>query len=359
VAPDAPCLHRSPGLPVAAAFAIRDGFFGNLLVPSTPHPFGTTRKHEEGESIVAVRLIPRLGAHMSIAGGLHLAFGRLSQVEGEALQVFLRNERRWQTAPLTEEAVARFREAHEETGRLPIAAHDSYLINLAAPDPLLQERSMAAFADELERAEALGIPFLVTHPGSHLGQGVEAGLERFVQGMDRAIALSRTSSVLVLIETTAGQGTNLGSTFEEIAFILGRSHNGDRLGVCLDTCHCFASGYDLRTPEVYEETVRLFERTVGLERLKFVHLNDSRGDLGSRLDRHEHIGKGKIGLAGFQLLLNDLRFREHPMVLETPKGKDLKEDKRNLKVLRSLARLEPGESTRRKAPRPQRPRAED
>jgi deoxyribonuclease-4 len=298
---------------------------------------------------VAVRLMPRLGAHMSIAGGLHLAFDRLSQVGGEALQMFLRNERRWQTAPLTGEAVARFREAHEETGRLPIAAHDSYLINLAAADPLAQERSVAAFADELERAETLGIPFLVTHPGSHLGHGVEAGLERFVQGTDRAIALSRTSSVLVLIETTAGQGTNLGSAFEEIAFILGRSHHGDRLGVCLDTCHCFASGYDLRTPEVYEETVRRFDRTIGLKRLRFLHLNDSKGGLGSRLDRHEHIGKGKIGLAGFQLLLNDLRIREHPMVLETPKGKDLKEDKKNLKVLRSLMSPEVGGDWRRRS----------
>jgi deoxyribonuclease-4 len=293
---------------------------------------------------------------MSIAGGLHLAFARLSQVGGEALQVFLRNERRWQTAPLTEEAVARFREAHEETGRLPIAAHDSYLINLAAPDPLVQERSGAAFADELEAAEALGIPFLVTHPGSHLGRGVEAGLERFVQGMDRAIALSRTSSIVVLVETTAGQGTNLGSTFEEIAFILGRSRHGDRLGVCLDTCHCFAAGYDLRTPEVYEETVRGFERIIGLRRLKFFHLNDSKGELGSRLDRHEHIGKGKIGLAGFRLVLNDVRFREHPMVLETPKGKDLKEDKKNLKVLHSLMSSEVGKGSRRKTPAPRRSR---
>ena len=298
--------------------------------------------------------MPLLGAHMSIAGGVHLAFARLSQVGGEALQVFLRNERRWQTPPLTQEAVARFRQAHEESGRMPLAAHDSYLINLAAPDPLLQERSMAAFADELERAEALGIPFLVTHPGSHLGQGVEAGLERFVQGMDRAIALSRTSSLVVLIETTAGQGTNLGSSFEEIAFILGRSRHGDRLGVCLDTCHCFAAGYDLSTPRAYEETVRGFDRIIGLRRLTFFHLNDSKGGLGSRLDRHEHIGKGKIGLAGFQLVLNDVRFRGHPMVLETPKGKDLKEDKKNLKVLRSLMSSEVGKGFRRKTHAPRR-----
>jgi deoxyribonuclease-4 len=165
--------------------------------------------------------------------------------------------------------------------------------------------------------------------------------------MDRAVAASSTSSIAVLIETTAGQGTNLGSTFEEIAFILARARYGHRLGVCFDTCHCFAAGYDLRTPETYEETMRRFHRVIGLERLKYFHLNDSKGELGSRLDRHEHIGKGKIGLAGFELLLKDARFRDHPMVLETPKGKDLKEDKKNLKVLRSLLLPEATKGPRR------------
>jgi deoxyribonuclease-4 len=273
---------------------------------------------------------------MSIAGGLDLAFARIREVKGEALQIFLRNERRWQTPPLAPDAVARFRRAHEESGHLPLAAHDSYLINLAAPDPAVRDRSIDAFTEELRRGEMLGISFLISHPGSHLGHGVEPGLERFVQGLDRAVAASSTSRIAVLIETTAGQGTNLGSTFEEIAFILGRARYGHRLGVCLDTCHCFAAGYDLRTPEAYEETMRRFHDVVGLERLKYFHLNDSTGDLGSRLDRHEHIGKGEIGLAGFELLLKDARFRDHPMVLETPKGKDLKEDKKNLKVLRSL-----------------------
>jgi deoxyribonuclease-4 len=299
--------------------------------------------------------MPLLGAHMSIAGGLHLAFARMREVKGEALQIFLRNERRWETRPLTSEAVANFRRAHEESGNFPIAAHDSYLINLAAPDPVVRDRSIGAFAEELRRGETLGISFLITHPGSHLGQGVEAGLARFVRGMDRAISASSTSSITVLIETTAGQGTNLGSTFEEIAFILGRVRHRDRLGVCFDTCHCFAAGYDLRTPETYEKTMRRFQEVIGLKRLKYFHLNDSKGSLGSRLDRHEHIGKGKIGLAGFELLLRDARFRDHPMVLETPKGKDLKEDKENLKVLRRL--ITSGASTGRtkKTARPRGP----
>ena len=273
---------------------------------------------------------------MSIAGGLHLAFTRIHEVQGEALQIFLSNQRQWQTVPLTSQMVEDFRQQWKENAYMPVAAHDSYLINLAAPDPTTLERSVAAFADELQRAAALGIPFLVTHPGSHRGVGVEAGLKRFVENMDRAITRSKTSTVMVLIENTAGQGTNLGSTFEEISFIISESQYGHGLGVCFDTSHAFAAGYDIRTQVTYEDTLSKFDQIIGLERLKFFHINDSKRPLGSRVDRHEHIGKGEIGLAGFRLLLNDPRFRQHPMVLETPKGKELKEDKKNLKVLRSL-----------------------
>ena len=283
--------------------------------------------------------MPLLGAHMSIAGGLHLAFTRIRKVKGEALQIFLSNQRQWKTPPLTSEIIEDFRLQWEMNHRMVVAAHDSYLINLAAPDPPTVEKSITAFADELVRAAALKIPFLITHPGSHRGQGVEAGLERFVHNLDSAISLSGTNTVSVIIETTAGQGTNLGSKFEEIAFILNESHYRDHLGVCFDTSHAFAAGYDLRTPETYEKTFSLFDQVIGLQRLKFFHLNDSKRPLGSRVDRHEHIGKGEIGLNGFRLLLNDPRFREHPMVLETPKGKDLKEDKKNLRVLRSLCRF--------------------
>jgi len=273
---------------------------------------------------------------MSIAGGLHLAFTRIRQVKGEALQIFLGNQRQWKTPPLTAEMIEDFRLQWQKNQRMVVAAHDSYLINLAAPDQATLEKSISAFADELVRAAALGIPFLITHPGSHRGQGVEAGLQRFVHNLDSAIRFSGTSTVSVLIETTAGQGTNLGSTFEEISFILRESLYGDRLGVCFDTSHAFAAGYDLRTPETYKETFSLFDHHIGLQRLKFFHLNDSKRPLGSRVDRHEHIGRGEIGLKGFRLLLNDPHFQDHPMVLETPKGKDLKEDKRNLRVLRSL-----------------------
>jgi deoxyribonuclease-4 len=184
---------------------------------------------------------------MSIAGGLHLAFARIREVQGESLQIFLSNQRQWKTTPLTSEVVTEFRRQWEKNNHLPVAAHDSYLINLAAPDPTTLEKSVAAFADELQRAAALGIPFLITHPGSHRGQGVEAGLERFVEN-----------------ENTAGQGTNLGSTFEEISFIISESQYGDGLGVCFDTSHAFAAGYDIRTRVTYEDTLSTFDQIIGL-----------------------------------------------------------------------------------------------
>ncbi len=280
--------------------------------------------------------MPLLGAHMSIAGGLHLAFSRIQEVRGEALQIFTSNQRQWRTAPLTLEMVTAFSEEWSKNECMPVAAHDSYLINLAAQESDQLEKSIFAFSEELRRAAKLGIPFLITHPGSHLGQGLDAGLERFVANLDRAISRSEVTEVTVLIETTAGQGSNLGSSFEEIAFILSQSIYGENLGVCFDTSHVFAAGYDLRTPETYDTTFSHFDRVIGLERLRFFHLNDSKRSLGSRVDRHEHIGKGEIGLRGFRLLLNDPRFQEHPMVLETPKGEDLKEDKKNLRVLHSL-----------------------
>jgi deoxyribonuclease-4 len=273
---------------------------------------------------------------MSIAGGLPLAFTRIRKVRGKALQIFTRNQLQWHTPSLTPEMVMRFRKEWQKSGHMPVAAHDSYLINLASPDPTVLNKSVAAFAEEIRRCDTLSIPFLITHPGSHLGQGIEKGLQLFVRNLDRAISRSTTTRVTILIETTAGQGTNLGSSFEEIAFILQQSNHGNRLGLCFDTSHAFAAGYDIRTPEVYRETFSRLDRLIGLERLKFFHLNDSRGPLGCKVDRHEHIGKGEIGLAGFRLLLNDQHFQHHPMVLETPKGKDLREDKRNLRLLRSL-----------------------
>ncbi|MBW1980467.1 MAG: deoxyribonuclease IV [Deltaproteobacteria bacterium] len=280
--------------------------------------------------------MPLFGAHMSIAGGLHLAFQRIQEVQGDTLQIFTRNQRQWRSPPLSTEEIQKFQQYRRQMHPMPVAAHDSYLTNLAAPPGELLDKSMLSFAGELQRLEALQIPFLITHPGSHLGQGREAGLKRYVRNLDQAISAAAVSQVTILIETTAGQGTNLGSSFEEIAYILENSRYSHMLGVCLDTCHIFAAGYDFRSRKAYEATFSAFDKIVGLQQLKFIHLNDSRRPLGSRVDRHQHIGAGHIGLAGFQLLVNDPRFQTHPMVLETPKGQTLLEDRKNLDTLRSL-----------------------
>jgi len=281
-------------------------------------------------------MMPLFGAHMSIAGGLHLAFERLAVVHGMALQIFTRNQRQWRVPQLSGDEAALFREHWEKNGRIAVASHASYLVNLASPDPELAEKSVAAVADELKRAETLCIPYLVMHPGSRVSGDVEEGLERFSHNLDRAIRRSGTERVLTLIENTAGQGTGLGSSFEELGYILSRSRFDSLLGICFDTSHAYAAGYDMGSPEGYHETFSHFDSIIGIKRIKFFHVNDSKRELGSRVDRHWHIGKGEIGLEGFRLLVNDSRFQNHPMVLETPKGKDLAEDRINLDILRSL-----------------------
>ncbi len=280
--------------------------------------------------------MPLLGAHMSVAGGLHLAFERIRKVRGQALQLFTKNQVQWRSPLLETEAVERFKEEWERVGPMPVAAHAGYLINLAIAGRERSDQAVNAFAEELQRTAALGIQSLITHPGSHLGEGMTAGVRNIARNLDRAMARSKSAQVMVLLETTAGQGSGVGSTFEEIAAIMERSRYSDRLGVCFDTCHTFAAGYDIRTPKAYAETMAHFDRLIGLDRIRFFHLNDSKKGLGSRVDRHQHIGKGEIGLQGFRLLLNDPRFAHHPMVLETPKGKELKEDKENLRILRAL-----------------------
>ncbi|HBI15073.1 MAG TPA: deoxyribonuclease IV [Desulfobulbaceae bacterium] len=281
--------------------------------------------------------MPYLGAHESTAGGLHLAFARIASVGGEALQIFTRNQRQWQAPPLTGEEIALFRRRWEQTACMPVASHASYLINLGSGDHEQAARSVRAFAEELHRCDLLGIPWVVIHPGSHGGDGVKAGMARVVRNLDAAITVAgEKSTVRVLLETTAGQGSGLGSRFEELGWMISHSSFAGRLGVCLDTCHIFAGGYDIRTPAAYTRTMAAFDRAVGLERLYFFHLNDSKKDLGSRVDRHEHIGRGRIGLEGFRQLLNDPCFAVKAMTLETPKGNDLVEDKENLRLLRSL-----------------------
>jgi deoxyribonuclease-4 len=280
--------------------------------------------------------MPLLGAHMSVAGGLHLAFARIREVGGQALQIFTRNQRQWRAAPVSAEEQVLFAAAWREWGKWPVAAHDSYLINLASPTKEVRDKSVAALADELTRCAALAIPFVIMHPGSHGGDGVAAGLSRMVEHLDRAFALAADAGqVMVLLENTAGQGNALGADLADIAFIINHAAHGRRLGVCLDTCHLFAAGYDFRTPAAYKQTMAEFDRLIGIDRLRFFHINDSKKGLGSRVDRHEHIGRGAIGLDGFRQLLTDPRFENHPMTLETPKGEDLAEDKVNLRVLRA------------------------
>lgn len=287
-----------------------------------------------------------LGAHMSVAGGLHLAFDRIRQVKGRALQVFTRNQRQWKAAPVSPEEKELFLAAWHDWGEWPVAAHNSYLINLASPKKEVLEKSVAALVAELERTAALGIPYLVMHPGSHGGAGVEEGLKRIVENLDKALLLAKDADrVMILLENTAGQGSALGADFAELGFLLNHSENSERLGVCLDTCHLFASGYDFRTQDTYQQTMEEFDRLVGIDRIRFFHLNDSKKELASRVDRHEHIGRGAIGEQGFRQLLTDPRFASHPMTLETPKGKELEEDRINLALLHKLQGDEQGNPT--------------
>jgi deoxyribonuclease-4 len=279
-----------------------------------------------------------LGAHISAAGGLHQAFARGEAVGCNTLQIFSKNERQWRAKPLAEEHIAQFKAEAVRSGLGPLMVHASYLINLAAPGGELWERSIEACVDEVDRCAQLGIPFLVLHPGAHTGSGTEVGIKRVATAIDRIFEAGHAGDVTLLLETTAGQGTCLGGRIEELSELLELLHHPEHVAICADTCHLFAAGYDLSTPEGYTATFDRLIELVGLDRLKAFHLNDSKGPLGSHLDRHEAIGDGQIGLEGFRQLINDARFCGLPMVLETPKGKDETEDMRNLATLRGLCR---------------------
>ncbi len=280
--------------------------------------------------------MPKFVAHMSISGGCFrcMEFGQFAGCD--VVQLFSKNERQWLGKTLTDEDIARFTEARTRTGVDPVMIHDSYLINLSSPKDDLWEKSIDAFRDELLRARLLGVPYLNTHPGSHMGTGEEVGLDRMVTALNRLGAEGAFEGVTVLLETTAGQGTNLGSKFEHLAYIIEHVEYPDAFGVCVDTCHIFAAGYDIRTPEAYAATMAEFDRIVGYDRIKALHLNDALQPLGDRKDRHAHIGEGHIGLEGFRNVVNDPRLAGLPMVLETPKGPDCKEDIDNIKRLRDL-----------------------
>ena len=281
---------------------------------------------------------PPLGAHLSIAGGVENALLTAERLGCQTVQLFTKNSNQWVGKPFGPDEPARFRRTLRRTRLRFATAHDSYLINLASPHPVLWRKSVEAFADELVRAEALGLKYLVTHPGAHVGAGEEAGLANVVRALDEVHARYPDFRVKVLLELTAGQGTCLGNRFEHLAAILALVREPKRLGVCFDTCHVFAAGYPLGTHAEYQATFAEFDRVIGLKRLKLFHLNDSKKGLGSRVDRHEHIGRGCLGPDPFRRLLNDPRFRETPMILETPKegpdGSDM--DPVNLATLREL-----------------------
>lgn len=279
---------------------------------------------------------PLLGAHMSIAGGVGEALVRGREVGAECIQIFTKSARQWAAKPYSEEEIETFRRNQRETGISVVIAHDSYLLNLGAPDERLRTRSVAGFVDELNRCEALGVPYLIAHPGSHVGAGEEAGIKTIARSLDEAHGACRGFRTMVALEITAGQGSNLGYSFEQMARIFDAVEENERLRLCFDTEHAFAAGYDLRTEEGYERTFAELDEKIGLDQVVAFHLNDSLKPFHSRVDRHQHIGKGYLGLAAFERLLNDRRFFGLPMCLETPKGPDMKEDVENLATLRGL-----------------------
>jgi len=289
--------------------------------------------------------MPRLGAHLSIAGGLPRAVDRAEASGCDALQIFTKSAGQWRARRLPTEEIARFRRRVRETAIRPVVAHNSYLINLAAASPTLRQQSFAALGEELDRAEALGLDGLVMHPGSYTSGTEQQGLDLIAGALSRLLQERPRGRTRVLLEHTAGQGTNLGHRFEHLAYIIDRLQDSSRVGVCLDTCHLLAAGYDICTVEGYTATFRRFDELVGLGRIRVLHLNDSKKPCGSRVDRHEHIGKGCLGLEPFRMLLNDRRFAKLPMLLETPKletpGSRRRSDvdpwdARNLRTLRKL-----------------------
>jgi deoxyribonuclease-4 len=282
--------------------------------------------------------MPLFGAHLSIAGGCHQALLEAQSLGCQTVQIFTKAPSQWSARPLYDEQIRLFRKTVRQTRVRLTIVHDGYLINLASPDKALYRRSVDTFLDEVNRAEALGARYLVMHPGAHLDSGEEAGLVRVAGALDEVHARCPDHAVQILLETTAGQGTTLGHRFEHLARILALVADPGRLGVCFDTCHVFAAGYALSTRSDYQSTMQQFDEVIGLSRLRAFHVNDSTKPAGSRVDRHAHLGKGEMGLEPFRLLVNDPRFRDRPMILETPKeeGENKEMDVVNLGVLRGL-----------------------
>jgi deoxyribonuclease-4 len=275
-----------------------------------------------------------LGAHVPVTGGIHNAPRNGVAIGAEAIQIFTRNQMQWRCRPLGEDECGSFREELAKSGVRVALSHGSYLVNLASPVADFLGKSRETFRTEMERCHALGIPYLVFHPGAHMGRGEGTGLAALAESLDRALERTEGLAVTPLLEVTAGQGSSLGHRFEHLAEIFDRVRAPERLGVCLDTCHLYAAGYDIATADGYERTMKAFARIVGLRKLKAVHLNDSRKGLGSRVDRHARAGEGVLGLESFRRIVNDRRFRGLPLVVETPGP--LEEWKKEIGLIRGL-----------------------
>jgi len=277
-----------------------------------------------------------LGAHTSIQGGVAESIPLAEKLKFTAMQIFTKNNNRWFANPLNEKEIDLFKSRFENSNIKFIVAHDCYLINLCAKDKEILNKSRTAFIDELERCELLGIPYLNFHPGSHGGMGEEDGIKLIAESLNIAHQKTKRYKVSSMLETTAGQGTAIGYRFEQLRKIIDLVENKERMTVCIDTAHIFAAGYDIKNEKNYKKAIKEFDEKIGLERLKCFHMNDSKKELGSRVDRHEHIGKGFIGKEGFKNIMNDKRLEKVPKILETPKGKEYKEDLRNIKILKDL-----------------------
>lgn len=279
---------------------------------------------------------PLLGAHVSIAGGVSESIARGTAIGCDCIQIFTKSSRTWKNKPYSEEEIAAFRRNLRESAIGCVVAHDSYLVNLGAPDDALRQKSLAGFIDELERCEALGVPWLVAHPGSHVGSGEDVGIATIAKSIDEAHKACPGFKVKVALEITAGQGSNLGCSFPQMARIFDAVKENDRLRLCFDTEHAFASGYDISNAEGYERTFKELDKHIGIKRIVAFHLNDSMKPLNSRVDRHEHIGKGHIGTGAFERLVHDPRFFGIPMCLETEPGPEMKDIAADLVTLRGL-----------------------
>lgn len=280
---------------------------------------------------------PLIGAHMSIAGGVSNAFDHAEKVDCATLQIFTKSSNQWKSKPYSEDEIERFHRRQKETGIYPVIAHTAYLINIASPKEAIYKKSITALINEIERCHLLRIEDLVLHPGSYLDTTEEQGIRKIIDTLNQIISSTHETSVRISLETTAGQGTNLGYKFEQIAEMISGIENKDRVSVCIDTCHIFAAGYDIRDRESYLKTMKEFDDTIGLKYLKAIHMNDSKMEFAKKRDRHAHLGQGTIGADAFRFIMQDDRLIDVPKLLETPKEEDGKSmDEVNLNLLRKF-----------------------